>query len=234
MGVVDRKISMFERIVRLRGAERRHPDDENIVAVRADLERELGTVVSRSLAARILGVSHTALQRWVATGDLPIVTDENGRTGVPVVALTELYEEVLRQRGEDGGLRRGHVLEAALSGGRQRAASLRPRDLVNLGEELDAHDRALMRSLAYHRAVARRLGRPMIDQARHQLWQWQAEGRMDPRHAAAWADILRRPVPEVRRALVEDSPAAADRRQNSPFAGVLSEAERRKILQEIR
>lgn len=234
MGVVDRKSKLFERIVRLRGAERRHPDDEDIVAVRADLERELGGVVSRSLAARFLGVSHTALQRWIAAGDLPIVSDENGRTGVPVVALTELYERVHRQRGDDGGLRRGHVLEAAMSDGRQRAASLHPRGLVEVGEGLDTHDRALLRSLAYHRAVAQRLRRPMVDEARHQLWQWQAEGRIDPRHAKEWEEILRRPVSEVRRALVEDTPEAADRRQNSPFAGALSEAERRKILQEIR
>jgi hypothetical protein len=62
----------------------------------------------------------------------------------------------------------------------------------------------------------------------------QREGRIDDRYATAWLDILDRPVPEVRRALSADSPRMRDLRQSSPFAGTLTEAERRKIFAEIR
>jgi hypothetical protein len=45
------------------------PDNEDLAAVRLSLERELGETVSRRLAAKLLGVSHTALDRWVEPGD---------------------------------------------------------------------------------------------------------------------------------------------------------------------
>ena len=46
--------------------------------------------------------------------------------------------------------------------------------------------------------------------------------------------MLRRPLPEIKRVLTDDGQWARDLRQNSPFAGALSEPERRKILEEIR
>jgi prephenate dehydrogenase len=45
--------------------------------------------------------------------------------------------------------------------------------------------------------------------------------------------VLALPVPEIKRAISEDTPEAADLRQNSPFAGLLSEPERRRIVDEI-
>jgi hypothetical protein len=74
----------------------------------------------------------------------------------------------------------------------------------------------------------------MVDAARHQIWQWQREGRIDDRYANAWLDVLDRPVPEVKRALGADTSMMRDLRQSSPFAGTLTEAERRKIFAEIR
>ena len=74
----------------------------------------------------------------------------------------------------------------------------------------------------------------MVDSARRQIWKWQSQGRIDDPYATAWLDILSRPIPEVRRALSADTRTMRDLRQSSPFAGTLSEAERRKILAEIR
>lgn len=81
MGVIERKTRLFNNIVRLRCAEREAPKSRDIVTVRAALEEELGETVSRRLAARLLGVSHTALARWVHAGDLPVVFSSAGREG---------------------------------------------------------------------------------------------------------------------------------------------------------
>lgn len=74
----------------------------------------------------------------------------------------------------------------------------------------------------------------MVDDALRQIWKWRQQGAIDPSYAERWEEILRMPVSEVRHAIGEDSEDAAALRQTSPFAGMLSEAERRKILQEIR
>jgi hypothetical protein len=95
-----------------------------------------------------------------------------------------------------------------------------------------SHGRARARSLAYHRAVAQRLRKPMVAEARHVLLRWREQGRIDERYADRWEQLLGRPVSEIRRAIVEDSQQADDLRQNSPFAGALSEPERRRIVRE--
>lgn len=233
MGVVDRRRALFENIARLRRAERELPPNPDLAAVRSALEDELGETVSRRLAASLLGVSHTALARWIDAGDLPTVFDSSGRQGVPVAALLELREAVDAERLAN---RRGrHLLEPAMSEGRNRAERLEARGLLPAtGKGGEGHSRADRRSLAYHRALAPRLRRPMIDDALRQVWKWRARGSIDARYADRWEQILRRPVADVRRAISEDSQAARDLRQTSPFAGMLSEAERRKILREVR
>lgn len=228
----DRKKWLFEQILRLRRAERDVPSNRDIVAVRTELEQELGGTLSPSLAAALLGVSHTALLRWVKSGDVPAVITPHGRREIPVRALVDLYESVSRER--ESGRRRRHTLEPAMLIGRERARSLRPRELI--GAETTAGDRhrlARLRSLVYHRALARRLCRSMIDDARHLLWEWRQKGAIDPRYADEWESVLDKPIVEIRRILVSDDPHADDLRQNSPFAGLLSEPERRRILQEI-
>jgi hypothetical protein len=225
----ETKKQLFGNILRLRRAERHSPGDRDVVAVRGWLERELGPTVSQRLAAELLGVSHTALRRWISSGDLAIVSNAAGRREVPVPALLDLYEAVERER--TTGQRRQHVLEPSMSEARQRARSLRIDELV--GGSSGAHDRAARRNLAYHRAVARRLRRSMVDDALHQVWRWRDDGQLDPRYAREWEDVLARPIPEIRKVLTADSPESRDLRQNSPFAGVLSEPERRRILDEV-
>jgi len=229
MGVVDRKRDLFDGIVRLRRAGRRVPGDRDIAAVRVRLERELGATVSRRLAARVLGVSHTALDRWVKGGDLPVVYSPEGRLEVPVPALLDLYEAVEAERAD--GPRR-HVLAPTMARRREAARRLHVEGIGSAGKP-SGHDRARARGLAYHRAVARRLRKPMVDEARHVLYRWEKEERIDPRYAERWRGLLELPVSEIRRALVDQSQAADDLRQNSPFAGLLSEPERRRIVREV-
>jgi hypothetical protein len=244
MGVVERNTELFERILRLRRAERAHADDRDIALVRAELERELGDVLTRSMAAQLLGVHHSSLQRWIDSGDLPLVLNHTGRKGIPVAAVAALYEalhdEPISEMPSPGV--RQHRIEPLILESHRYAERLDPRRLIETEDEdrdeerptaSDRHERADRRSLAYHRAVARRLRRPMVDAARRQIWQWQREGRIDDRYANAWLEILDRPVPDVRRALTTNDSKMRDLRQSSPFAGTLTEAERRKILAEI-
>lgn len=229
----ERKKWLFEQIVRLRRAEREAPQSRDVVAVRAELENELRGTLSASLAASLLGVSHTAVLRWIRSGDLPVVVTVRGRREVPVGAVVDLYESVLEERRL--GRRRRHTLEPAMAVGRDRARSLRPRALIDdQPDATDRHRRAQLRSLAYHRALARRLRRPLVEDARHLLWEWREKRAIDPRYADEWESILSKPIPEIRRLLVSDDAHADDLRQNSPFAASLSEPERRRILEEIR
>jgi hypothetical protein len=229
MSAVDRKQDLFENIVRLRRVGRDMPSNADVSAVRRALERHLGETVSRRLAARILGVSHTALDRWIKAGDLPLVYSANGRVEVPVPALLDLYESVEADRA-DGDRR--YVLAPTMLRNRKAAHSL---DLHCFQQDTERsnHERARARSLAYHRAVAGRLRKPMVEEARHVLFRWRDQGRIDERYAARWEQLLNQPLPKIRRALVDESQDYDDLRQNSPFAGLLSEPERLRIVREV-
>lgn len=229
MGVVDRKLALFENIVRLRRAGRELPGNRDISAVRSALERELGETMSRRLAARVLGVSHSALERWIKGGDLPVVYSPNGRLDVPVPALLDLHEAVEADRA--AGARR-YALTPTMTRQRDAAQRLRVEDRPDRAQG-SGHDRARARSLEYHGALARRLRRPMVEEARHVLFRWREQGRIDDRYGERWDQLLERPISEIRKALVDRSKEADDLRQNSPFAGQLSEPERRRLMREV-
>jgi hypothetical protein len=224
------KERVFANVTRLRDAQRRLPDDEGLALVLADLERELGPTVSRSLAAKLLGVSHTGLQRWIDKGDLPLVIDRDGRTRVPVGVLLRLYDELRRQ--QDAAPRTRHVLEPLMLEGRRRAERIAPP--TEEPNATDGHSRATRRARAYHAAIAKRLRRADVEEARRQLRRWELEGRIDPRYATAWHEVLDQPVVDIKRTLVETTRHADDLRQNSPFAGLLSDPERRRIAELVR
>ena len=212
MASIDSKQQRFEQVLRLRRAERAAPDNRDIVAVRAQLEDELGGTLSQSMAARVLGVSHTALARWIRTGDVPVVPTPSGRQAIPLSALVELHESMAQAR--TGGRRRLHLLEPHMIQQRERAEILDTRELVGLAEpDEDPHRRSQRRALAYHRAVARGLRRSTADDALHQVWRWRDSGRIAPEYAEQWESVLRRPVKEVRRIISEDSRFADDLRQ---------------------
>jgi hypothetical protein len=228
----ERQKRLFRNIVRLRRAERDAPNPD-LAAVREDLESELGETVSRHLSAGLLGVSHTALNRWIAAGDIPVVITCEGRKEVPVSALLELYERVNEER--RSGRRRLHTLEPAMAEARRRASRMRPESvLAGEHEPRDRHRTSELRSLAYHRAIARRLRRPMVEMARSRIRRWKEAGKLDERHAAAWEEVLDMPISEIRRTITADTQLARDLRQNSPFGGLLSEPERRAILEKVR
>ena len=97
-----------------------------------------------------------------------------------------------------------------------------------MSERLRGHQRIDERSIAYHEAIAEKLrAHPeMIGIAFENLDRWSARGGNSQRYWDAWRDILRRPLPEVLALIVERSEKMTAMRQTSPFAGVLTPAER--------
>jgi hypothetical protein len=229
MGIKERERTL-ENVARLVRAEEKTPSVE-IAAVREDLESQLGGTVSRAMSARLLGVSHTALNYWIALGDVPVVIAKNGRREVPIPALLDLREKVEEQR--RSGRRRLHMLEPVVTEARRRAERMRPRVPESGRDSGDPHRKAEMRGLAYHRALAPQLRRPTIEAAARKLERWKQEGRIDPRHAEAWEETFDLPMAEIRKVIAADDERGRDLRQNSPLAGLLSEPERRKILEKV-
>lgn len=92
------------------------------------------------------------------------------------------------------------------------------------------------RSLAYHRAIAERLGSGQADlgNARTRVRGWLAQGSVHPFYAEAWSALLERPLEEVCALLIEQSERAASLRHVSPFAGYLEPRERWRLWQSVR
>ncbi len=228
MNGTERTQRLLNNVTRLRRLQQRVGYDPDLTEVRADLERALGETVSRRAAARFLGVSHPALERWIDRGDVPLVPTPDGRVQVPVGALLRLHEQVEDERAHSD--RRGHRLEAVLRRDHERAERMPIKSYAPWEDKARGHQRAERRSLAYHRAVADRMTRDLADEARHRTFRWIGEGRLDPRYGEQWLDLLSRPIPEIKEAITEDSQRGRDLRQNSPLAGALSDRERKRLL----
>lgn len=197
--------------------------------VREDLERLVGPTASRALAARILGISQTALDRHASAGSLAVVETPSGRQEVPLSELVSLAVELRHH------VLARHPVAAVLDGRRERAKKLTAARLLPESHGRTRHHRdAKLRALAFHRAVAQRLDRQLVRDAMRRLRNWQEDGHIDPRWRDRWETLLEQPLDEIRRVISADDEAAADLRQSSPFAGSLSEPERRKIVELVR
>lgn len=232
MASVAESSRLVDGIVRLRRVERIPGAAEDVAPVRRDLEFRLGPTLSRSRAAHILGVSQTALDRWILAGEIPAVPMPNGRREVPRQVVIELLESIeeLRRAG-----RQRRPLAAALRERRQaaeRVAGLRSPSTRPSPPE--GHRTAERRSLAYHVLVADRLDEAMVEEARDRVERLAADAHLHPRYAALWRALLARPIAAIAAVIVADDQGGMDLRQNTPFAGVLNEQERRRIIETVR
>lgn len=234
MASVTESSRLVDGIVRLRRVERIPEAARDIAPVRRDLESRLGPTLSRSRAAHILGVSQTALDRRVAAGQVPIVLTPRGRREVPRQFVVELREAI------DGLLEEGrqrHLLAKALERRRNAASALGDWSNAHDGGEgvaAGGHGTAERRGLAFHALIAGRLDEGMVEDALDRVDQLAAGGHLHPRYAKRWRALLARPLAEISAGMVADTQEGRDLRQNSPFAGVLNEQERRRIIQTTR
>lgn len=214
---MDRE-QLVRDLARLRRAHRRHPHDEDLAAVRLDLEHAAGPTLGRAATARLLGVSQTALDRWIVSGDVPAVLTPVGRREIPVTVVVDMLDALAKRPDDER-----HPLAAVLCrpGRRDRQSPPRP---------ATGHKTAEQRARAYHRAVARKLDDAVVTDALARLRRWRDDGRIHPRYADDWESLLTGPRARLRRTIVADDERAAALRQSSPLAGALSEAERRDAL----
>ena len=93
------------------------------------------------------------------------------------------------------------------------------------------------RSLAMHAVIAEKIQRDLtlLDVARNNLKRWRARwAGSAPAWHEEWSGIMKRPWPQIAAIITEPSEEGARLRQSSPFAGVLSAQERRRIYEAFR
>lgn len=93
------------------------------------------------------------------------------------------------------------------------------------------------RSLAMHALIVRKIERDpeLLDVAHRNIVRWAGRyGDSVPAWLKEWREILSRPWPEIASLLTEQSEDAARLRQSTPFAGVLTRAERRRMHEAFR
>ena len=126
---------------------------------------------------------------------------------------------------------------------RQRAAGLRVSTRwqstasATLSPGLLKHRIIEARSLAMHCLIARKIeaDRRLLAAARRNLEKWIARyGGGAPRALEEWREILGRPWPEIAALITDADEPAVRLRQSSPFAGVLTSAERRRVYEAFR
>jgi hypothetical protein len=223
---------LIRSLVRLRRAERRGDDmvATDLEPVVAYLEQLVGPTVSRAEAARLLGISHTALNRWVEKGDIAAVPTPRGRVEIPLSQMLDLLEEIERRSDDDE-----RATVAAIIRDRRRKAAAIDDDqfLAPRRRPPRTHRAPELHALAYHRVVASRLDQKTVTAAGKRLRRWSAEGRIDPRWAREWERVLAQPVARIARLISADTKQARELRQTSPFAGELTEQERRRVRQAV-
>ena len=139
----------------------------------AFLEDSAPPTLNRSQAARILGVSHTAINRWIDKGDITTVPTPTGRREVPLEQVLDLVEAA---RAPD----RKRGLAHAIHDQRRGAAEIDVASLLPQASRGAGHRGPELRSLAYHRLVARRLDARTVEDARRRLWRWHDRGQIHP------------------------------------------------------
>lgn len=92
-----------------------------------------------------------------------------------------------------------------------------------------------LRSRLLHQAVAIKLVRDpsLVERARHRLVKLRDTNPSARRYHSRWSDLLAGPPEALLKALSEDSEAAADLRQESPFTTLLEPKERERVFKRL-
>jgi hypothetical protein len=202
---------------------------EEILPALEFLEDVAGQTVRPADAARLLRISQPALKRWLDGGEISSVTTPRGRREIPLSELLDLLEEVEEVRDESGGRPVTRVIRE-----RERRAD-RSVDLQRLIPRRPGrtHRTAELQALAYHRLIGERLDDQIVAEARTRLRRWRRDGRVHPRWSDEWEHVLTKPLPEIKKAISADTKRARELRQTSPFAGMLTEQERQRLVKAV-
>lgn len=226
----------IDSVVRLRRAERLADEQTwaEVEPVLAFLEDAVGPTVSRAEAARLLGISYTALDRWIEKGDIAAVTTPRGRREVPLSELVGLLDQI-QESERDEEMEDRFRVASAIRRRRRQAEQIDETELLpgRRPKRPRTHRHAELNSLAYHRLVAQRLTPQVVSEARRRLRRWRDAGRIDSRWADEWESLLDLPLPKLAKRISADSPRNRVLRQSSPFAGALTEQERRRLLRAV-
>ena len=93
------------------------------------------------------------------------------------------------------------------------------------------------RSLAMHALIAHKIEHDpkLLTIPRSNIERWSLRWKEDaPAWLSEWKKLLKQPWPRIAAVITEPSERAARLRQSSPFAGVLSNEERRRIYEAFR
>lgn len=222
---------LLDSVLRLAAVEGDAPPGlrPDLRLVRSRLEDELGQTVRPAEAAELLGLSQTALAKWLDQREISSVMTPSGRREIPVAEVVDLAREVERVRRAG----RERAVSAVVRERRRRAQETIDVDRLLPSRGDWAHRNAEIQSLAYHRLVAERLTPDLIDAARERVDRWEQSGRLHSKWADAWREVLGRSPAAIKRALRSSGSSARQLRQTSPFAGVLTEHERRRLVEAI-
>jgi hypothetical protein len=104
-----------------------------------------------------------------------------------------------------------------------------------MSSPLRGHQRIDRRSLALHRAIAEKLRADpsLMAIALDNIERRSRAGSRSQPYWDAWREILQRPLPEILDLLEDESERMTALRQATPFAGVLTPAERWAIYEEF-
>lgn len=225
----------LKAVLRLRRAFRAAPDDlrEDIGPALTQLEELIGQTISKRKAAELLGISHTALNRWVKNGEIASTPNDSGRDQIPVAQVVDLLDRIGRPDDRSGGLT---TIVDVIRDQRRKAGETATKDILPphvLSRPWHGHRRAELRSLGYHRVLASRLDEATIAEARRRLQHWIERDAIHPTWAARWKRVLDKSCEDIATTISSDSEDARELRQSSPFAGQLTAQEQKRLQQAL-
>lgn len=194
---------MLQGLVGLRRVRGLLPGNADVDRGIAGINAALGDTVPQRTAARALGISHPALSELISGGELAVKDTARGRAQVVVDSLVEAIEsrEVAPPEPPAWKQRRAEREAAGEADGR--------------GAELERIIK--LRALAFHRALARNLDAAMVESAQRTLAERRESGDLSDEQAAAWENVLDRPISDIAAKITDYSPAGEALRENSPF-----------------
>jgi hypothetical protein len=207
----------------------------------AELDRFAWSLVRNADPVRVhyaqvrLGISNPTARTWLARGLLEGIGQSPRRVTLESLAAAEEIAHELLRNGQNRDL--AAMMERRLQWERMRQSPSFERDLQRIRQSrrgaAQDHRTAEQRSLAFHSRIAQQLDQETLAAARRRVDRWlRRKGPVPPIWAEQWRTLLARPVADIKNAIVQDNEQMRELRQNTPFAGSLSEPARMRLISE--